>query len=103
MQRPKTLSEYLYLIDQALIEVDEMRNIIAYEMDGDERPADFLIPLEAELKRLKEAIETDSYEFRDEDLPYMSAIPTREFDRLPFKYLLDQINSTHRQGLESAD
>ncbi|MCP4040886.1 MAG: hypothetical protein GY731_02870 [Gammaproteobacteria bacterium] len=101
MKRPKTMPEYQDLVEQALIEVDEMRHIINYEMDDDGKQAGFLVPLEAELERLKEAMATDAYEFRDEDLQIMSCMSKVEFEGLPFKYLLDVINWTHRMGLES--
>ncbi len=101
MKRPKTMHEYKDLIEQALIEVDELRHIINYEMDDDGKEAGFLVPLEAELNRIKEAMAMGDYEFRDEDLPIMSCLPKREFEGLPFKYLLDVVNWTHRMGLES--
>ena len=101
MRKPRTLREYADLVEQALIEVDEMRAVIEYEMDGPSAASAFLGPLEAELKRLKEAIATDTYDFRDEDLPYMRVVDRERLETLPFKDLLDVINWTHRTGLES--
>ena len=101
MKKPRTLSEYADLVEQALIEVDEMRAVIEYEMDGPSAASAFLGPLEAELKRLKDAIETDTYDFRDEDLPIMRVVARERLESLPFKDLLDVINWTHRTGLES--
>jgi len=102
MKRPSTMAAYADLVEQALIEVDEMRHIIEYESEG-RVPTEFLDPLEAELGRIKDAIATDTYEFRDEDLPFMAATSRQRLDRLPFRDLLDVINWTHREGLESGD
>ncbi len=102
MRKPKTLAEYRRLVDDALVEVDEMRNIIDYEMDGASSAAsEFLEPLEADLKRLQDALATGTYDFRDEDLPFMAMVSRQSLDALPFKDLLDVINWTHRTGLET--
>ena len=101
MRKPKTMREYADLVDQALIEVDEMRAVIEYEMDGPSKASAFLAPLEAELKRLQDALATDTYDFRDEDLPFMRVVGKETLETLPFKDLLDVINWTHRTGLES--
>jgi len=102
MKRPKTMAEYADLVEQALIEVDEMRHIIDYETDG-AASADFLEPIEADLVRIKDAIVTDTYDFRDEDLPYMALTAKKHLQELPFRDLLDVINWTHRSGLEIDD
>ncbi len=102
MKRPKTMSEYAYLVEQALIEVDEMRHIIEYETDG-RMSTEFLDPLEADLNRIKDAIATDTYDFRDEDLPFIASTSRSHIEELPFRDLLDVINWTHRAGLESAE
>ncbi len=94
------MAQYAELIEQALIEVDEMRQAIEYETDGG-ASTEFLSPLEAELNRLKDALATDTYEFRDEDLPFMQAVSGKRLEALPFRDLLDVINRTHRTGLES--
>jgi hypothetical protein len=95
------MSEYAELVEQALIEVDEMRAVIEYESEGASKATAFLDPLEAELKRLKDAIATSTYDFRDEDLPFMRVVARERLESLPFKDLLDVINWTHRTGLES--
>ncbi len=102
MKKPKTMAEYAELVEQALIEVDELRHIIEYESEG-AAPTDFVDALEADLNRLKDAMATDTYEFRDEDLPSMRGVASRTLNKLPFKDLLDVINWTHRTGLESED
>ncbi len=100
MKRPRTMAEYAVLVDEALIEVDEMRHIIDYESEG-AVSSEFLDPLEADLIRLKDAMATDTYDFRDEDLPFMSVTSSKRLEELPFRDLLDVINWTHRSGLES--
>ena len=101
MRKPRTLSEYADLVEQAMIEVEELRAVIEYEAEGTPRAAAFLEPLEADLGRLKEALATDAYEFRDEDLPFMRVVAKERLESLPFKDLLDVINWTHRTGFES--
>ena len=48
MKRPKTMARYADLVEQALIEVDEMRHVIEYETDGG-ASTEFLDPLEADI------------------------------------------------------
>jgi uncharacterized protein YuzE len=100
MRRPRTLSEYTELVEQVLIEVDEMRHVIEYEAEGASAATAFLDPLEADLRRLQEAIATDTYEFRDEDLPFLRVVSKERLESVPFKDLLEIINWTHRTGLE---
>ena len=100
MRKPRTMAEYANLVEEALVEVDEMRHIIEHETEG-AVSSDFLDPVEADLIRLKDAMATDTYDFRDEDLPFMSAILGKRLEQLPFRDLLEVINWTHRSGLET--
>jgi hypothetical protein len=97
------MQAYRKLVDEALIEVDEMRLTIEYESDGDPSAIVFLQPMAADLKRLAEAMDTDSYDFSDQDLPLVTCMEKHYYDKLPFKYLLDMINETHRKGLGTDD
>jgi hypothetical protein len=98
------MGEYLSLVEQALVEVDEMRQIIEYETEGGpSRLTGLLDTLEAELGRVQDAIRTDTYGFQDQDLSYMSSLAQHSLHTLPFKDLLDLINWTHRTGLATGD
>lgn len=57
--------------------------------------------LEAELNSLLEKTKSDSYQFEDNDLGYMTAIAGSNPGIMPFRELLLLVNQTHRKGLES--
>lgn len=95
------MAAYRDLVEQVLFEVDEMRHSIEYEAEGDPGATLFLEPMAAELKRLQDALATATYAFRDEDLPLVTCLERRYYEKLPFRYLVDLINATHRRGLGS--
>lgn len=103
MSRPKTAEEYVGLVDQALCEVDELRMSAEYDMDslGGVLPA--LDSLEQMIKDLRSSMADGSYQFKNEDLPFMELIEKTDDRVFPFKYLFRVINDTHRNGLDVED
>lgn len=97
--RPKTPKEYVDLVDQAIIEVDELRACFEYEMEDTGSHMAYLEPLEQHLRRLRASMADGSYEFGSEDLPFME-LADKHKAQLPFANLLAMINYTHRNGLE---
>lgn len=98
--RPKTAADYVHLVDQAIIEVEELK--ASYEFDVEDAGSDtgFLEPLEKELRRLRAAMGDGSYCFGNQDLPFMDIV-NRYKSRIPFSALLAMINFTHRNGLDA--
>lgn len=97
--RPKTPEEYVRLVDQALIELDELRACFDYDMEAMGSPPAYLDPLEAGLKRLRASMADGSYVFENRDLPFME-VANKHKAQLPFSHLLAVINHTHRNGLD---
>ena len=61
----------------------------------------FIDELERHIKALYGSLEDGSYEFSDEDLPYMNLVRVQGLVTLPFRDLLTIINDTHRNGLDA--
>ena len=105
---PSTMADYLYLVDQAVFEAGDR---VMSEGDDEAEPepepepepdldTSFATLLEQQLKVLQAGITDGSYEFADQDLPFM-ALVQRYKSQIPFAELLERINSTHRGGLGS--
>jgi hypothetical protein len=104
MRLPATMDEYRDLVEQALIEVEDLRYSVEFD-EGDELAGvqPFLGDLEGALRALRQSMLDGSYAFGDSDLPYMRMIVDVDPRILPFKSLLERINRTHRTGLAEAD
>jgi len=102
MKPPKTLDEYIDLVHQAVYEVDELRACIEDDMEEMEECLPFIDPLDAQLRALFESMTRGTYKFPEEDdLPFMPIVK-RFGSQIPFKQLLEVINTTHRNGLASS-
>lgn len=99
MPRPKTAEEYVKLVDQAIIEVDEMIACMEYEVEDDGSQARFLDPVLANLRDMRASMADGSYAFENKDLPFMG-VANKVGTSLPFAELLNVINETHRKGLD---
>lgn len=102
MKDPKTWDEYLDLVHQAVYEVDELKACTdddAWDMEDGEIYAQFIDPLDAQLRKLFDDMTSGCYEFQqDTDLPFMVLV--QRFGRaIPFRALLETINRTHRKGV----
>lgn len=99
MPRPKTVEEYVKLVDQAIIEVDEMIACMEYESEDGGAQSRFLDPVLASLQDIRAAMADGSYIFEDKDLSFMG-VANQLGNSLPFSELLAVINVTHRKGLD---
>ena len=97
--RPKSAEEYVRLVEQAIIEVDELRACWEYETEEMGSQPQYLEPIERELRKLRASMADGSYEFGREDLPFME-VANKHKAQLPFANLLAVINHTHRNGLD---
>lgn len=102
MNDPKTWDEYLDLVHQAVYEVDELKACTdddAWDMEDGEVYAQFIDPLDAQLRQLFDDMTSGRYEFQhDTDLPFMVLVQ-RYGRAIPFRNLLEAINRTHRKGV----
>jgi len=98
--RPKTAEEYIYLVDQAICEIDELRSAVEYDFDSMGDAMTFLDTLEKQVKDVYASMKEGSYKFENKDLPFMDLVNNQDDRVLPFKYMLRVINDTHRKGLD---
>lgn len=96
--RPKTAKEYVRMVEQAIIEVEEMIACMEYEMEDAGSQHGHLDPLLEQLRAMRKMMADGSYEFANEDLPFMPLV-NRMGSKLPIGHLLGVINQTHRSGL----
>ena len=97
---PTTMADYLYLVDETVFEVGDLVMSEGYDEADLDLDMSFAKDLEQQLKALQASIADGSYEFADQDLPFM-ALVERYGRQIPFAELLERINSTHRGGLGS--
>jgi len=97
-QRPKSPEDYAKMVEQAIIEVEELVSCYEYDMEDVGKHLAYLEPLIQGLRRLRASMTDGSYEFANEDLPFM-ALAVKHRSQLPFSELLVTINETHRNGL----
>ncbi len=92
------MAEFVRQIDEALIEVEELRYSIEFDGDYMQQSAHLIDPVEAGLKQLKVDLEAGTHQFGGPPLPFMAAIEPLPLAFIPFKYLLQVINHTHQYG-----
>ncbi len=97
--RARSPEEFVELVDQALLEVDDLRDVLSFDEEHMSGAGSFLDQMDRGLRDLKSALNDGRYRHRDEDLPFMAAIQEAEA-LIPFRHLLLRINATHRKGLK---
>jgi hypothetical protein len=102
LRRAKSPEEYVDWVKQAVFEVGDLRDCYEYELEDLTKFPTFLEPLEQSINQLYETMKQGSYQFGREDLPFMDLVH-RFGEEIPFSTLLNQINETHRKGIEVAD
>ena len=96
--RAKTVEDYVRLVDQAVIEIDEFIACLEFDMDDPGEQLKVLSPLLEAVTAIRNGMADGSYEFENKDLPFMD-VANRLSSQLPFTLLLEAINQTHRRGL----
>ncbi len=93
-----TLAQYAKLVDDALFDIQDMRNAIEFDEDYMAVSAQFIEPLAKDLNQLKQELDDDNHQFGGEDLPYMEYLKKLPEEIVPFKYLLKVINQVHKNA-----
>jgi len=102
MYKPKSVDEYVELINQAIFEIEDL--ILCAEDEGvDDNEFSMMTPdlrvIEDGLKALQAELLGGDYAIgRGEDLPFMPVVQ-KVRKRLPIVVLIDAINNTHKKGL----
>ncbi len=94
------MEEYRELIKQALFDVADLRASIEYDEEFMGDALTFIDQLETSLLQLDRLAHGANYQFRQQNLPFMSIVNNTDETLLPFKHLLLRINDTHTQGLD---
>ncbi len=95
----QTMDELKRQVNEALIEVDELKYSIEFDGDYMQQSVDLVEPLEFELKKLKAELEAGTHQFGGGPLAYMERIEPLPLAFIPFKYLLQVINHAHQSGV----
>lgn len=103
MERAKTIEQYVYMVDEILDELFDLRASAEYDMESMGEAMNFLENLEAQVKMLRESMADGSYVFAEENLPFMELVKNTNDRLLPFKHLFMMVNATHTQGLDVED
>ncbi len=99
-KRPQTAAEYVDLVDQAIFELEELRMAAEYDMESLGKAMDYVDDLEKQMRALRASMADGSYKFGREDLPFMDIVRKYDDDVLPFRFLFQMINDTHKLGLD---
>jgi hypothetical protein len=102
LKTPETPEAYYDLVQQALFEMAELRESLEYdELDGNvmHTAQGVLERIEQPLQELAAAMRNGTYEFSNNDLAFIAPMRRQSERAIPFKHLLNLINSTHRLGL----
>lgn len=97
--RPKTAEQYVDMVEQAIVEVDELRSSYEYDIEEMGSVPTYLDALEQMLQHLHDSMADGSYVFGNDNLPFMEIV-NRNRGRIPFADLLAMINKTHKEGLD---
>jgi hypothetical protein len=97
------MEEYKRMVNEALEEIQDLRDAIEFDEDEMSMAAGFVDSLDAEVRRLRDQMADGSYQFANQDLSFMPIIADESTHFLPFKELLEAINRTHREGLEAEE
>jgi hypothetical protein len=102
MYDPKTVDDYIELIDQTLFEIDEVIRCAEDEGEGDLEFTQTLPKyreLQQQLMALRNAIRAGEHRFADgHDLPFMPLVRQAQ-GRIPFTVLLHALNVAHKKGV----
>jgi len=99
MQRAKTVDEYVEWIQQAIFEVQDLKDCLEYYLDEQGKYPAFLAPLERGTQALFDQMKQGDYVWGGEDLSFV-VLARRHAKDIPFVHLLERINATHRKGLD---
>lgn len=98
MRTINSMEEYLYLIDETVFDAGDLLMAEDDDESGNSADTNLVKILETQLQELQQRVTDGSYEFADQDLPFMELVRARG-NQIPFGESLKLINRTHRNGL----
>jgi hypothetical protein len=101
IRKIRTPEEYIDMVKELREDVFDLREAVEYDPDEMGRTALVVEPLEAIVNELYQSFVEGTYEFKDEDLPYMQMVKENNYTAiLPMLHLLKEVNRIHRDGLD---
>ena len=101
LRKIKTADEYIAMVKALREDIFDLREAVEYDPDEMGRSALVVEPLEHIVTELYNSFVDGSYEFKDEDLAYMSIVKENNHTAiLPMLNLLKEVNHIHRDGLD---
>ncbi len=101
LRKIRTPEEYVAMVKDLREDVFDLREAVEYDPEEMSRASLIIEPLEHMVNELYESFINGSYEFKDEDLPYMKIVKENNYTAiLPMLNLLKEVNRIHRNGLD---
>ncbi len=94
MNNPQT--EFANLLEQALIELSELRASIEYDEEFMEGIPAVIEPLERQVSKILTDVQNGTHRFTTGDLPFMDLVKRVNKMYLPFKQLFVDLNKLHK-------
>jgi hypothetical protein len=98
MVRAKPVEQYVYPVDQLLVELKDLRMSAEYHRESLGPGLNFLNTLQVQAQEIRNAMADRSNKFGDKDLPFMPLVRKTDQRLLPFKHLFGVINETHSRA-----
>lgn len=101
IRKIKTPEEYVAMVKDLREDVFDLREAIEFDPEEMSRASLIIEPLEKMVEELYNSFADGSYEFKDEDLPFMTIVKENNYTAvLPMLNLLKEVNRIHRNGLD---
>ncbi len=101
LRKVRTPEEFVSMVKELREDVFDLREACEYAPDEMGRSGLLVEPLEEIVEALYQSFVDGTYEFKDEDLPYMSIVKENNHTALlPMLNLLKEVNRIHREGLD---
>ena len=101
IRKTRTPEEYITLVESLREDVFDLREAIEYDGQDMARASVFIDSLEHCVETLYQSFKDGSYQFADEDLPFMEIVKNNNHTEiLPMLHTLKEINRIHRNGLD---
>lgn len=99
--RARSQEEYIYLINQALDEIFDLRAAIEYDEEFMGDAAMIVEPLNEGLTRLLDAVKSGEYRIGEgDDLEFLHVLKNTDHRAIPFWSVLKLILDTHTEGYQ---
>lgn len=101
VRKIRTSDDYIKLVESVKEDIFDLREAIEYDGDEMARASIYVDPLEKTINNLYDSFKDGSYQFVDEDLPFMEIVKNNNhMEVLPMIHALKEINRIHRNGLD---